>query len=75
MSSEAALGQALGDLPATPAEVHVDMMRLRFMDVSGLRPLGMLAARRPVTLHHPPPEVRRLVELLGGHLPPIALVP
>jgi hypothetical protein len=75
VSSAAALAAALDDLPGTPEDVHVDMLRLRFMDVSGLRPLGALAARRPVTLHHPPAEVRRLAELLGRRLPPLTIAP
>ena len=75
VSSAGALEEALDDLAATTGDVRVDMTRLRFMDVSGLRPLGVLAERRRLVLHHPPAEVRRLVELLGVRLPPIELVP
>lgn len=57
----------LADVLAAPAgggDVHLDLARLRFMDLSGLRPLAALARQRQVVLHHPPRSVRRLADLI-----------
>ena len=50
-------------------EIHLDVRRLRFADVCGLRPLAELARERRIVLHHPPESLRRLVLLLRPSLP------
>lgn len=61
------------EVARTEGEVHLDVHRLRFADVCGLRPLAELARERTVVLHGPPESVRRLLLLLKPSLPTLRL--
>ena len=75
LASSAALETALDELAREAGAVHLDLGRLRFMDLSGLRPLTRLAREHRVVLHHPGPGVRRLVQVLDGYVSGVEVVP
>jgi anti-anti-sigma factor len=61
-------------------DVIVDMSELRFADPSLMSDLAVLAQRlraegRTLSLRHPQPHVKRLIELVGLHrLPSVRLI-
>jgi len=57
------------EVARTEGDVHLDVRRLRFADVCGLRPLADLARDRRLVLHEPPASVRRVLTLLKPSLP------
>lgn len=70
LASSPALAAALGT--ANGGDVHLDIGRLRFMDLSATRVLaefgaGMAPSRR-FELHGASPSVRRLIDILGTYL-------
>jgi hypothetical protein len=62
------------EVERTEGDVHLDVRRLRFADVCGLRPLTELARERRIVLHHPTDGLRRLLMLLKPSLPRLELV-
>jgi len=72
VSGEADLSGAMllrDEVARTEGEVHLDVRRLHFADVCGLRPLAELAGERTIVLHHAPASLRRLLVLLKPSLP------
>jgi hypothetical protein len=71
--SSSALLQAALDEPGR-GDLHLDLDRLRFVDLRGVEALqdlaaGLRAARRRLILHNSPTMLRRIVELADGSLP------
>jgi len=70
LGSSPALAAALAE--AVDGDVHVDLTRLRFMDLSATRVLaefgGSLERSRKLVIHGPSPSVRRVIDILGPYL-------
>ncbi len=73
-ATHADLAAALDDVADEPGDIHVDMAKVEFCGLAGLRAFVLLSqARHPghdhrrgrVTLHHPPASVQALVQILG----------
>lgn len=62
-----ALVSHLGETAAGAAEVHVDLTRVRYCDLAGLRAVIRLtdAGRRRVVLHGIPPHLDAVLGVLG----------
>jgi hypothetical protein len=67
LSSRHELQQALAGLPPGAAEIHLELARLKFIDVAATWMLIARAVQPPhprLILHHPPPSLQRLIPLL-----------
>ena len=64
MASAPALGEVFDRLDASQPVV-VDLERVGFVDVAGVRPILVLGRRVPVRLRRPHPMVRLLVGVVG----------
>jgi anti-anti-sigma factor len=72
LSNSALLLAALED--GGCGDVHLDLRRLRFMDLKGVEVLQQLTdalrrSQRKLVLHNAPATLRRIVEIVGGCLP------
>jgi anti-anti-sigma regulatory factor len=68
MNTRSVWQQALNQLVERRTDVlHVDMSRVRFVDVAGVTDLAVTAQRLPegqrIVLHRPPPRLPRVLEL------------
>ncbi|MFI7139247.1 STAS domain-containing protein [Streptomyces massasporeus] len=68
MNTRSVWQQALNQLVERRADVlHVDLSRVRFVDVAGVTDLAVTAQRLPqghrILLHRPPPQLPRILEL------------
>ncbi|MBO0775422.1 MAG: STAS domain-containing protein [Actinobacteria bacterium] len=67
LSNHEQLHSALAALACAHGTIHLELSRLRFIDVAGTRELGALAQadqRRRLILHDPPGTLRRILALL-----------
>ncbi|MEV6759599.1 STAS domain-containing protein [Streptomyces sp. NPDC051105] len=67
MNTRSVWQQALNQLVERRADVlHMDLSRVRFVDVAGVTDLAVTAQRLPegqrIVLHGPPPQVPRILE-------------
>lgn len=68
MNTRSVWQQALNQLVERRADVlHVDLSRVRFVDVAGVTDLAVTAQRllegQRIVLHRPPPQLPRILEL------------
>jgi len=77
-TTSARLENALRPLLATGTDVHLDLSRLIFADVSGATVLATSAQRLPdgrrLVLERPPRQLRRIIDLFWPELPCIQVV-
>ena len=77
-NSSAHLENALRPMIATGDDVHLDLSRLIFADVSGATVLATSAQRLPggrrLVLERPPRQLRRIIDLFWPELPCIQVV-
>jgi anti-anti-sigma regulatory factor len=67
MNTRSVWQQALNQLAERRTDVlHVDLSRVRFVDVAGVTDLAVTAQRLPegqrIVLHRPPPQLPRILE-------------
>jgi anti-anti-sigma regulatory factor len=77
-TTSAQLENALRPLVAAGDDVHLDLSRLIFADVSGATVLATSAQRLPdsrrLVLERPPRQLRRIIDLFWPELPCIQVV-
>jgi anti-anti-sigma regulatory factor len=77
-TTSAHMQNVLRPLLATGADVHLDLSRLIFADVSGATVLATSAQRLPdsrrLVLERPPRQLRRIIDLFWPGLPCIHVV-
>jgi STAS domain len=67
LTSQDELQKALAALPPCASEIHFELAGLKFIDVAAARALMARALHPPharLILHHPPPSLQRLIDLL-----------
>jgi ABC-type transporter Mla MlaB component len=77
LASRDLLVAALESLADAPGDVHLDLAGVGFVDVGCATLLARAACRggsgRRVIVHHAPPQLRRIVEVLWGGSTPIEM--
>ncbi|MDE3070307.1 MAG: MEDS domain-containing protein [Acidobacteriota bacterium] len=78
LSSSSLLLAALDDETQSGGDVHLNLGRLRFIDLKGIEALRALsdelnASQRRLVLHSPPRILRRIAELVRGCLPGVEI--